>query len=60
MIVGLHMSPMKNIDLALVWYSHVNLIGSFMHEQSEWNGQPRHDYKRVIDFFRQANLTSQG
>lgn len=60
MIVGLHMSPMKNIDLTLVWYSHINLIGSFMHGHSEWNGQRKHDYERVIDFYRQGRFDIEG
>ncbi|MEW5831054.1 MAG: zinc-binding dehydrogenase, partial [Chloroflexota bacterium] len=59
-IVGLHMAPMKNLDLSLVWYSHVNLIGSFMHGQSEWNGQRKHDYERVIEFFRQGKFDITG
>jgi threonine dehydrogenase-like Zn-dependent dehydrogenase len=60
MIVGLHMSPMKNIDLTLVWYSHINLIGSFMHGHSEWHGQLKHDYERVIDFYRQGKFDIAG
>ncbi len=59
-IVGLHMAPMKNIDLSLVWYSHVNLIGSFMHGHSEWHGQRKHDYERVIEFFRQGKFDIAG
>jgi threonine dehydrogenase-like Zn-dependent dehydrogenase len=55
-IVGLHMSPMKNIDLTLVWYSHIDLIGTFMHGHSEWNGQLAHDYDRVIDFYSQGKF----
>jgi threonine dehydrogenase-like Zn-dependent dehydrogenase len=56
MIVGLHMSPMKNIDLTLVWYSHIDLIGSFMHGHSDWNGERKHDYERVIEFYRQGKF----
>jgi threonine dehydrogenase-like Zn-dependent dehydrogenase len=60
MIIGLHMSPMKNIDLTLVWYSQVDLIGSFMHGHSEWDGQRKHDYARVIDFYRQGKFDITG
>jgi threonine dehydrogenase-like Zn-dependent dehydrogenase len=60
MIVGLHMSPMKNIDLTLVWYSHIDLIGSFMHGHSEWNGERKHDYERVIEFYRQGKFDIDG
>ncbi|HET9588310.1 MAG TPA: zinc-binding dehydrogenase [Anaerolineales bacterium] len=60
MIVGLHMSPMKKVDLTLVWYSHIDLIGSFMHGHSEWNGQRKHDYERVIDFYRQGKFDIDG
>ena len=60
MIIGLHISPMKNIDLTLVWYSHIDLIGSFMHGHSEWNGQRKHDYERVIDFYRQGKFDITG
>lgn len=60
MVVGLHMSPMKNIDLTLVWYSHIDLIGSFMHGHSEWNGQRKHDYERVIDLYRQGKFDIAG
>jgi threonine dehydrogenase-like Zn-dependent dehydrogenase len=59
-IIGLHMSPMKKIDLTLVWYSQVDLIGSFMHGHSEWNGQRLHDYDRVIDFYRQGKFDLAG
>jgi L-iditol 2-dehydrogenase len=59
-IIGLHMSPMKKIDLSLVWYSHVNLIGSYMHGHSEWNGQHLHDYDRVIDIYRQGKFDIEG
>lgn len=60
MMIGLHMSPMKNIDLTLVWYSHIDLIGSFMHGYSEWNGQRKHDYDRVIEFYRQGKFDIEG
>lgn len=59
-VIGLHMSPMKKIDLTLVWYSNIDLIGSFMHGHSEWNGQRLHDYDRVIDFYHQGKLDIQG
>lgn len=59
-IIGLHMSPMKNIDLTLVWYSHIDLIGSYMHGHSAWNGQRKHDYERVIEFYRQGKFDIAG
>jgi threonine dehydrogenase-like Zn-dependent dehydrogenase len=59
-IIGLHMSPMKNLDLTLVWYSQVDLIGSFMHGHSEWNGQRLHDYDLVIDFYRKGKFDIDG
>lgn len=59
-IIGLHMSPMKKVDLTLVWYSHVNLIGSFMHGHSEWNGKRAHDYERVIGFYQQGKFDIEG
>lgn len=59
-IVGLHMAPMKKIDLSLVWYSHVNLIGSFMHGHSEWHGRREHDYERVIDLYQQGKFDIDG
>ncbi len=59
-IIGLHMSPMKKIDLTLVWYSQVDLIGSFMHGHSEWNGQRLHDYDRVIDFYHKGKFDIDG
>ena len=31
-----------------------------MHGHSEWNGQRKHDYERVIDFYRQGKFDIAG
>jgi threonine dehydrogenase-like Zn-dependent dehydrogenase len=55
-LVGLHMKPMKKLDLSLVWYHQVNLIGSYVHGMDTWNGQRRHTYQWVIDLLRDGKL----
>ena len=59
-IIGLHLSPMKKLDLTPVWFSHVNLIGSYMHGHSQWRGERKHDYEWVFDFYRQGKFDIDG
>ena len=58
-IVGINLNPV-NIDLTLVWYHHINLIGVREHGYSAWNGQTRHDYDWVIDFIRAGRFSTDG
>jgi L-iditol 2-dehydrogenase len=59
-MVGLHMKPMNNVDLSLVWYQQVNLIGAYVHGMDAWNGQRKHTYEWVIDLFRERKLPIEG
>ena len=59
-MVGLHMEPMKNVDLSLVWYHQVNLIGAYVHGMDTWNGQRKHTYDWVLDLFREDKLPVEG
>ena len=55
-IVGMHMAPMPRIDLTLLWYHQVNLIGTYVHGMDIWNGQRKHSYEWVMDLFRENKL----
>jgi threonine dehydrogenase-like Zn-dependent dehydrogenase len=55
-MVGLHMKPMKKVDLSLVWYHQVDLIGAYAHGMDTWNGQRKHTYEWVVDLFRKDKL----
>jgi len=55
-MVGLHMKPMKKVDLSLVWYHQVNLIGTYVHGMDTWNGQRKHTYEWTIELFRDGRL----
>jgi len=58
-IVGVNLAPV-NLDLTLVWYHHINLIGTNSHGFSTYNGQPRHDYDWVIDGLRDGRFPTDG
>ncbi len=53
-MVGIHMAPMPKIDLSLVWYDEVNLIGTYAHSVDELDGQRKHTYEWVFDFYRRG------
>lgn len=55
-MVGMHMKPMKKVDLSLVWYHQVDLIGSYVHGMDTWNGRDRHSYEWVFDLYREKML----
>jgi threonine dehydrogenase-like Zn-dependent dehydrogenase len=59
-MVGLHMKPMKKVDLSLVWYHQVDLIGAYVHGMDIWNGQRKHTYEWVMDLFRDDKLPVEG
>ena len=53
-LVGVHMAPMPKIDLTLVWYHQVNLIGTYEHGMEQLNGQRKHTFEWVFDFYRRG------
>jgi threonine dehydrogenase-like Zn-dependent dehydrogenase len=55
-LVGIHMAPMQKVDLTLLWYSQVNLIGAYVHGMDTWNGQRKHTYEWVMDLFRENKM----
>jgi threonine dehydrogenase-like Zn-dependent dehydrogenase len=55
-MVGIHMAPMQKVDLSLVWYHQVNLIGTYVHGIDTWNGQRRHTYEWVMDLLQEDKL----
>jgi threonine dehydrogenase-like Zn-dependent dehydrogenase len=50
------MKPMKKVDLSLVWYHQVDLIGAYVHGMDTWNGQRKHTYEWVMDLFQEEML----
>lgn len=59
-MVGLHMKPMKKLDLSLVWYHQVDLIGTYAHGMDTWNGQRKHSYEWVMDLLGEGKLPIEG
>ena len=55
-MVGIHMAPMQKVDLSLLWYHQVNLIGTYVHGMDTWNGQRKHTYEWVMELFRENKL----
>jgi threonine dehydrogenase-like Zn-dependent dehydrogenase len=55
-MVGIHMAPMKKVDLSLLWYHQVDLIGTYVHGMDTWNGQRKHTYEWVLELFRENKL----
>ena len=55
-MVGIHMAPMQKVDLSLLWYHQVNLIGTYVHGMDTWNGQRKHTYEWVMDLFGENKL----
>ncbi len=53
-LVGVHMAPMPKIDLTPVWYHQVNLIGTYAHGMDELNGQRKHTFEWIYDFYRRG------
>ncbi len=60
MMIGVHMAPMPSVDLTLIWYHQVNLVGTYHHGYNTWNGEHKHTYEWVFDFFRQGKLPIEG
>jgi len=55
-MVGIHMAPMQKVDLSLVWYHQVDLIGTYVHGMDTWNGQRKHTYEWVMDLLKENKL----
>lgn len=51
-MVGVHMSPMPKLDLTRVWFHEVNVIGTNQHGIDALNGQRKHTYEWVMDYYR--------
>ncbi len=59
-MIGAHMAPMPKVDLTPIWYHQVNLVGTYHHGYNTWNGERKHTYEWVFDFFRQGKLPIDG
>lgn len=59
-MIGAHMAPMSQVDLTLVWYHHINLVGSYAHGVDEWHGVRKHTYEWVFDFLRAGKFVTEG
>ncbi len=59
-MVGLHFTPMPKIDLTPVWYHHVNLVGTYGHGFSFYQGQRQHDYEWIMDAYQAGKLDIDG
>lgn len=59
-LIGAHMAPMPNIDLTLVWYHQVSLVGTVAHGFDMLNGERRHSYDWVYEFFRLGKFKEDG
>lgn len=59
-MIGSYLAPMRKVDLTPVWYSQVNLVGTYAKSSSEWQGCRRYDYDWVFGFFRDGRFQSEG
>lgn len=59
-IVGAHMAPMPKVDLSLIWYHQVDLVGTYAHGMTMWNGEKKHTYEWVYDCFRAGKFDIDG
>jgi threonine dehydrogenase-like Zn-dependent dehydrogenase len=59
-MVGSHLSPMPRVDLTPVWYSQVDLVGTYGHGVNEWGGARKHTYEFVFDCFRAGSFDLDG
>jgi threonine dehydrogenase-like Zn-dependent dehydrogenase len=55
-MIGSHMSPMPKLDLTLIWYHQVNLMGSYGHGVEEWAGERKHTYELVFEQYQKGNF----
>lgn len=59
-MVGAHMAPMPKVDLSPVWYHQVDLVGTYGHGMNVWNGERKHTYAWVFDYFRAGRFDIDG
>ncbi len=59
-MIGAHMAPMPKVDLSPVWYHQVELVGTYGHGMNDWQGQRKHTYAWVYDYFRQGAFDIDG
>lgn len=59
-MIGAHMAPMPQVDLTLIWYHHLNLVGSYAHGVDVWNGVRKHTYEWVFDLWRAGKCVTDG
>jgi threonine dehydrogenase-like Zn-dependent dehydrogenase len=50
-MVGLHLAPMRKVDLTLIPYHRINLVGAYLHGMDERDGVRKHSYEYVYDLF---------
>lgn len=59
-MIGAHMAPMPKVDLTLVWFHQVNLLGAYGHGMDQWNNLRKHTYEWVFDFYRTGAFAAVG
>jgi threonine dehydrogenase-like Zn-dependent dehydrogenase len=59
-MVGSHMSPMPKVDLTLIWYHDLNLVGTYGRGMNEWKGTRKHTFEWVFDYFDQGKFDTDG
>lgn len=59
-LIGAHMAPMTKVDLSLIWYHQVRLVGVVAHGLDELRGQTKHSYDWVYDFYSHGLLNIDG
>ncbi len=53
-MIGAHMQPMPHVDLTPIWYQQVNLVGAVAHGMDTFEGERRHTYDWVYEFYRRG------
>ena len=59
-MVGSHLALMPRLDLTPVWYHQVDLVGTYGHGHSQWEGVTKHDFEWVERFYENGKFTITG
>jgi threonine dehydrogenase-like Zn-dependent dehydrogenase len=59
-MVGAHMQPMTKVDMTLIWYYQIELVGVVAHGHEHHQHEHRHTYDWVFDFIKQGLYKTDG
>lgn len=59
-LVGAHMQPMTQVDMVNIWYHQVELVGVVAHGHEHHQGEVKHSYGWVFEFFKRGLYSTEG